>query len=301
MTVTTAPAAPGRAGVGPAGPARAHPDATGAARAAGLVEPPVRRRRERPRWAATTLRALGPVALLLAWYAASATGLLRPSLLASPGQVLGAVGELWGNGQLPDALTTSLTRSALGLACGLAAGLVLGVTTGLTRLGDELVDSTVQVLRTVPFLALVPLFMVWFGITESAKIILIAVATTFPMYVNAASGVRTVDPKTVEAMRSFGMGRWRLVREVVLPGALPALLVGLRLSMTLSVIALIAAEEINSTAGIGYLMTQAQNYARTDILALCIIIYGLLGLAADAAVRALEWLLMPWRRAGRTR
>ncbi|MEH1014774.1 ABC transporter permease [Micromonospora sp. CPCC 206060] len=297
MSVATAPVQPSRSEP----PAPAHPDATRAARAAGLIAPPVRYRPGRPRWVTTALRTLGPVTLLLLWYVSSATGLLRPALLASPGQVVGAVGELWGNGQLPDALTTSLTRSALGLACGLTAGLVLGVTTGLSRLGDELVDSTMQVLRTVPFLALVPLFMVWFGITESAKIILIAVATTFPMYVNAASGVRTVDPKTIEAMQSFGMGRWRLIREVVLPGALPALLVGLRLSMTLSVIALIAAEEINATAGIGHLMTQAQNYARTDILALCIIIYGLLGLIADALVRALEWSLMPWRRTGRRR
>lgn len=206
-----------------------------------------------------------------------------------------AVGELWGNGQLPDALTTSLTRSGLGLLIGLAAGLTLGITTGFTRLGDELLDSSLQTLRTIPFLSLVPLFMVWFGINETAKILLIAVATTFPMYVSTSSGVRNTDPKLVEAMRSFGMGRLALVREVVLPGALPSLLAGLRLSMTLSVIALIAAEEINATAGIGYLMSQAQSYARTDILAVCILVYGLLGLTADILVRLLERLLMPWR------
>lgn len=137
--------------------------------------------------------------------------------------------------------------------------------------------------------------MVWFGINETAKILLIAVATTFPMYVSTSSGVRNTDPKLIEAMRSFGMGRLAIVREVVLPGALPSLLAGLRLSMTLSVIALIAAEEINATAGIGYLMSQAQSYARTDILAVCILVYGLLGLAADIVVRLLERVLMPWR------
>ncbi|MFD3975810.1 ABC transporter permease [Streptomyces cyaneofuscatus] len=261
----------------------------------GLVTPRPQLRKPRSRPYALTVRALGPFVLLGLWWAASATGLLTPDVLASPAEVLKAVGELWGNGQLPDALTTSLTRSGLGLLIGLAAGLTLGITTGFTRLGDELLDSSLQTLRTIPFLSLVPLFMVWFGINETAKILLIAVATTFPMYVSASSGVRNTDPKLVEAMRSFGMSRLAIVREVVLPGALPSLLAGLRLSMTLSVIALIAAEEINATAGIGYLMSQAQSYARTDILAVCILVYGLLGLTADVLVRLLERFVMPWR------
>ncbi|MEU1469221.1 ABC transporter permease [Streptomyces sp. NPDC005761] len=261
----------------------------------GLVRPRPRVSRARSRGYALTVRTIGPLALLLLWWAASATGALTPDVLASPGEVLRAARELWGNGQLPDALTTSLTRSGLGLLIGLAAGLTLGITTGFTRLGDELLDSSLQTLRTIPFLSLVPLFMVWFGINETAKILLIAVATTFPMYVSTSSGVRNTDPKLIEAMRSFGMGRLALVREVVLPGALPSLLAGLRLSMTLSVIALIAAEEINATAGIGYLMSQAQSYARTDILAVCILVYGLLGLTADILVRLLERVLMPWR------
>ncbi|MFK0225383.1 ABC transporter permease [Streptomyces sp. NPDC090303] len=258
--------------------------------------PPARRARSRTH--AVTVRALGPFALLALWWVSSATGLLTPDVLASPAQVADAVGELWGNGQLPDALATSLTRSGLGLVIGLTAGLVLGITTGFTRLGDELLDSSLQTLRTIPFLSLVPLFMVWFGINETAKILLIAVATTFPMYVSTTGGVRTTDRKLVEAMRSFGLGRLAIVRQVVLPGALPSLLAGLRLSMTLSVIALIAAEEINATAGIGYLMSQAQSYARTDILAVCILVYGLLGLTADVLVRGLERILMPWRTAG---
>ncbi|GAB2895214.1 ABC transporter permease [Streptomyces mayteni] len=264
-----------------------------------LVTPHADVRRPRPRWYAATVRAVGPLVLLALWWAASATGVLTQDVLASPGAVAGAIGELWGDGQLPEALTTSLTRSGGGLLIGVTAGLSLGVLTGFTRLGDELLDSSLQILRTIPFLALVPLFMVWFGINETAKILLIAVATTFPMYVSTTSGVRGIDPGLVEAMRSFGMGRFAIVREVVLPGALPSLLAGLRLSMTLSVIALIAAEEINATAGIGYLMVQAGNFARTDILAVCILVYGLLGLLADVIVRVLERLLMPWRRAGR--
>ncbi|WP_405015019.1 ABC transporter permease [Kitasatospora sp. NBC_01539] len=266
-----------------------------ALRGSGLVEPRPHLPAHRPRLLALGLRVLGPLGLLAAWQVASATGVLTPDILASPGQVVQAVGELWGNGQLPAALATSLTRAGLGLLIGASAGLVLGVVTGFFRLGEELLDSAVQVLRTVPFLALVPLFMVWFGITETAKVALIGVATSFPMYVSTSGGVRNTDRKLVEAMRSFGLGRWAVVREVVLPGALPALLSGLRLSMTLSVIALIAAEEINSTEGIGYLMAQAQNFSRTDVLAVCILVYGLLGLLADGVVRGLERLLMPWR------
>ncbi|MFD5437080.1 ABC transporter permease [Kitasatospora sp. NPDC127067] len=272
------------------------PEDTRAALESGLVAPQSRQPRPRPRALAATLRTIGPLALLGGWALASATGALTQDVLASPAQVAQAVGELWGNGQLTDALSVSLTRAGLGLFFGATTGLVLGVVTGFTRLGEELLDSAIQVLRTVPFLALVPLFMVWFGITETAKVALIGVATSFPMYVSASGGVRSTDRKLVEAMRSFGLGRWAIVRTVVLPGALPSLLSGLRLSMTLSVIALIAAEEINSTEGIGYLMAQAQNYSRTDVLAVCILIYGLLGLAADGVVRILERVLMPWRQ-----
>ncbi|MGA5702416.1 ABC transporter permease [Peterkaempfera bronchialis] len=268
----------------------------------GLVPPlPPRRHAAARGRLAAALRAVGPLALLAGWWTASATGVLTPDVLASPPDVVRAVGELWGNGQLADALRVSLTRSGLGLLLGAGTGLLLGIVTGLSRLGDQLLDSAVQVLRTLPFLALAPLFMVWFGIDEASKVILIAVATTFPMYVNTASGVRTTDPRLLEAMRTFGLHGIALVRQVVVPAALPSVLAGLRLSMTLSVIALVAAEEINSTAGIGYLMAQAQNYARTDILALCVIIYGVLGLAADGIVRTLERLLAPWRRAGAAR
>ncbi|WP_409179555.1 ABC transporter permease [Amycolatopsis sp. VS8301801F10] len=266
---------------------------------AGLVTPDAPATRTRRRGLRLALRVVGPLVLLLAWVTGSATGLLSPTLLASPGQVLAAVGELWTSGQLGDALEVSLARAGAGLAIGVLVGLSLGVLTGFSRLGEELLDSSVQLLRTVPFLSLVPLFMVWFGIGETARVVLIAVATSFPMYVSTSGGVRNADRGLLEAMRTFGMGRLALVREVVLPGALPSLLSGLRLSMTLSVIALIAAEEINSTAGIGYLMSTAQEYSRTDVLTVCILIYAVIGLLADGAVRLLERLVMPWRTVGR--
>ena len=242
-----------------------------------------------------TLRVAGPLVLVGAWWTASAAGALNPAVLSSPEQVAKSAWQLWQSGQLQSAIGVSLYRAAAGLAIGVATGLVLGVITGFWRLGEELLDSPLQILRALPFLSLVPLFMVWFGIGDEARIILIAVATTFPMYVSTAGGVRAVDPKLVEAMRSFGLRGWALVREVVLPGALPSLLSGFRLSMTLSVIALIAAEEINTTSGIGYLMNQAETFSRTDILTVCVLLYGLLGLGADLISRGTERVLMPWR------
>jgi sulfonate transport system permease protein len=274
---------------------------TGVASYPGLVTPRPQLARPRRPSVSITLRVAGPIALLAAWWAASASGALNPAVLASPQQVASAAWQLWQSGQLQSAVGVSVLRAATGLVFGVSAGLVLGVITGFSRLGEELLDSPLQLLRALPFLSLVPLFMVWFGIGEEARVILIAVATSFPMYVSTAGGVRAVDPRLVEAMRSFGLSRWALVREVVLPAAMPSLLSGLRLSMTLSVIALIAAEEINTTNGIGFLMAQAQTYSRTDILTVCVLLYGLLGLCVDLIVRGAERLLMPWRPAGARR
>jgi sulfonate transport system permease protein len=274
---------------------------TGVASYPGLVTPRPQLARPRRPSVSITLRVAGPIALLVAWWAASASGALNPAVLASPQQVASAAWQLWRSGQLQSAVGVSVLRAATGLVFGVSAGLVLGVITGFSRLGEELLDSPLQLLRALPFLSLVPLFMVWFGIGEEARVILIAVATSFPMYVSTAGGVRAVDPRLVEAMRTFGLSRWALVREVVLPAAMPSLLSGLRLSMTLSVIALIAAEEINTTNGIGFLMAQAQTYSRTDILTVCVLLYGLLGLCVDLIVRGAERLLMPWRPAGARR
>ena len=274
---------------------------TGVASYPGLVTPRPQLARPRRPSVSITLRVAGPIALLAAWWAASASGTLNPAVLASPQQVASAAWQLWRSGQLQSAVGVSVLRAATGLVFGVSAGLVLGVITGFSRLGEELLDSPLQLLRALPFLSLVPLFMVWFGIGEEARVILIAVATSFPMYVSTAGGVRAVDPRLVEAMRTFGLSRWALVREVVLPAAMPSLLSGLRLSMTLSVIALIAAEEINTTNGIGFLMAQAQTYSRTDILTVCVLLYGLLGLCVDLIVRGAERLLMPWRPAGARR
>jgi len=271
-----------------------------------LITPLVKAQRPRSRWKTVLGRAGGPLIILAVWWAATASGLLTPDLLASPAGMAAAAGELWANGQLPDAIGVSLARAGSGLAIGVTIGLLLGLIAGSTRSGDLVLDSAMQTLRALPFLSLVPLFMVWFGIGETARVALIAVATAFPMYVSASGSVRAVDPKLLEAASVFGLSRWATARQVILPGALPGLFSGLRLSATLSVIALIAAEEINSLAGLGYLMSQALNYSRTDILTMCILIYGVIGITIDTLIRFAEKVTTPWadrnraqRRAGR--
>jgi len=261
---------------------------------AGLVRLAPTPSRERSRLASLSLRTLGPVLLFVFWWIGSSTGFLVREL-SSPSRFVDTFQDLYEHQQLVHQVTTSLTRALTGAAIGATIGLVLGAIAGLWRMGEELLDSSLQMLRTIPFLALVPLFIVWMGIGETPKIVLIALATVFPMYLNTYNGVRSVDRKVLEAMRSFGVTGWRLVRDVVFPLALPSILTGLRFALGVSVLALIAAEQINSSAGLGYLMIQAQQYLQADVLVVCIVIYAALGLLADILVRVAERFLMPWR------
>lgn len=240
-------------------------------------------------------RIAAPVAIVAAWWTSASLGWIDPSVLPSPKAVSEAFVVLWSQDNLAWQLGVSLVRALSGAAIGITAGLVLGAAAGLWRFGEELYDPILQMLRTIPFLALVPLFIVWFGIGELPKLLLIALATCFPMYLNVYAGVRNVDVKIVEAMRSFGLNGLRLVWEVILPLALPSLFTGLRYALGVSVLVLIAAEQINTSAGLGYLLNNAQLYQQVDVILICIAIYALLGLAADLGVRALERLFMPWR------
>lgn len=240
-------------------------------------------------------RAIGPLLLVAAWAISTSAGLIPPSILPSPAVLGTTIAQLWTEQDLLHQIGVSLTRAVVGGAFGVVLGLVLGVTAGLFRLGEELFDALMQMLRTIPFLALVPLFIVWFGIDETPKLFLIALATTFPMYLNTYAGVRNVDRKVIEAARAFGLQGPRLIREVVLPLALPSILTGLRFALGISVLVLIAAEQINTSSGLGYLLNTAQLYQQVDVILICIAIYAVLGLSGDLVVRVLEKLLMPWR------
>ncbi len=259
-----------------------------------LVTPKVLRSRSRTRSRSLGLRVLSPLLLLLLWWALARANWLPAGSLPTPYTVVKTFGTLFSHdlwGQIGD----SLSLAGFGLSIGVTLGFSLGLMSGLSRIGEELFDAPLQMLRTVPFLALIPLFVVWMGIGELPKVALISLATTFPMYINTAAAMRNVDRKVVEAARSYGLHGIRLVREVIFPLSLPGLLTGLRFSLGLSVLALVGAETIASNGGIGYLINQAEQFQQTSIVFCGVIIYAALGLSADLLVRVIEKLALPWR------
>jgi sulfonate transport system permease protein len=240
-------------------------------------------------------RFLSPLVIVLLWQAASMAGLIAPRTLAAPTTIIATTWELLLSGELPHHLLVSLARVALGLAIGVSTGVALALVAGLSRRGEDIVDAPMQMLRTLPFLALVPLFILWFGIGETPKIALVALGSAFPVYLTLFSGIRGVDPKLAEAGRVFGLDRRGLVRHVILPGALPSGLVGLRYALGSAWLSLVIAEQINATAGIGFLINDARDFLRTDVIVVGLLVYALLGLGADALVRAFERRALAWR------
>ncbi len=222
-------------------------------------------------------------------------GLLPKEVLAGPATVVTSAAKLWASGELPDAIAISLRRTLLGLLIGGSIGTALAIVSGLLRLGEDLIDSSVQMLRTVPNVALIPLLIIWFGIGEQPKVALIALATAFPLYLNVYAGIRNADQTLVEAGRTLGLSRLALIRHVILPSALPNALVGLRYALGVSWLALVFGEQINATAGVGYLMNTAREMFQTDVIVVCLVVYALLGLAVDLVVRTLERVLLAWR------
>ena len=240
-------------------------------------------------------RWISPLVLIALWELGSRTGVIPAHVLAAPSSVIQTAWQMLASGELPSNMLVSLGRAAAGLAIGVGAGSALAVAAGLTRAGEAAVDPPIQMLRTLPSLALTPLFIVWFGIGETPKIALIALGTTFPVYLNLYSGIRGVDPKLIEAAKSFGLQGWSLIAHVILPGALPSFLLGLRFALAGSWLILVVAEQINAQAGLGYLINNARDFLRTDIIVVCLVIYALLGLGADGLVRAIEQRALAWR------
>ena len=255
--------------------------------------------RDAARWRLPDLRRarrfLSPLALVLLWQAGSMAGIIPARTLAAPSTILVTAWGLLATGELEHHLLVSLGRVLIGLGIGITVGTVFAVVAGLSRRGEEVVDAPMQMLRTLPFLALVPLFILWFGIGETPKIALVALGTTFPIYLNLFSGIRGVDPKLVEAGRVFGLDRRGLVRHVILPGALPSALVGLRYSLGVAWLSLVVAEQINADAGIGYMISDARDFLRTDVIVVGLLVYAVLGLVADALVRIVERRALAWR------
>ncbi|MEU3241594.1 MULTISPECIES: ABC transporter permease [unclassified Streptomyces] len=292
MTISHAP--PGPSGTGFPGTSAASEHTVRPPEPPELVPiVPVSARRARvPRW---LRRTSGPLLLLALWQLLGVTGVLTPDVLAPPGTIARVGAGLVADGSLPNAMGVSLQRVAAGLLTGVVIGTGLALVSGLFRVGEDLVDASVQMLRTVPFVGLIPLFIIWFGIGEAPKIAIITLGVSFPLYLNVYAGIRGVDSRLIEAGESLGLSRWGLVRHVVLPGALPGAMTGLRYSLGIAWLALVFAEQINADAGIGFLMVQARDFLRTDVIVVCLIVYAFLGLLADFIVRSLERLLLQWR------
>jgi sulfonate transport system permease protein len=240
---------------------------------------------------------LAPAGLLLLWQALSMGGVLATQILPAPSDVLAAAWRLSWSGELFHHISVSTERALAGLAVGGGIGLVLGFLNGLSPFSARLSDTTLQMLRNVPHLALMPLVILWFGIDESAKLFLVALGVFFPIYLNTFHGVRTIDAGLVEMGRAYGLSGWSFFRQMILPGAMPSILVGLRYALGIMWLTLIVAETISSNSGIGYMTMDAREFLQTDVVVLGIVIYALLGKLADSVTLALERRWLAWHPA----
>ncbi|WP_244830917.1 aliphatic sulfonate ABC transporter permease SsuC [Caballeronia sp. TF1N1] len=244
---------------------------------------------------------LVPLLILVAWEAAARTGGLSSRVLPEPLAVVKAAwalilsGDMWAN------VKVSAWRALAGFAMGGATGFVLGLATGLFKPAEVALDSTVQMIRNIPALAMIPLLILWFGIGEEAKLVLVALGVFFPIYVNTYHGIRSVDRDLIEMARSYGLSGMALYRHVILPGALPSILVGVRFAFGLMWVMLIVAETISAQSGIGYMTMNAREFLQTDVVLVGILLYALLGKLADMAARAIERVTLRWHPAYQTK
>jgi sulfonate transport system permease protein len=238
-----------------------------------------------------------PLGIVVAWQALSVVGLIPGRVLPAPSDVVAAGWKLLQSGELLRNIWVSFLRAIVGFAIGGGIGFAFGLANGLSRGSERVFDSTLQMVRNIPHLALIPLVILWFGIDEEAKLFLVALGVFFPIYINTQHGIRTVDPQLVEMGRTYGMSATTLFWRVILPGALPSIFVGLRYALGIMWLTLIVAETISASSGIGYMAMQAREFLLVDIVVLSILIYALLGKLADSTARLLERLCLAWHPA----
>lgn len=239
--------------------------------------------------------------ILIGWQLVSTSGLISQQKLPPPTSVWHTALTLITTnspayGTLQDAMLVSLQRMAIGFALGGAFGLVVGVIAGLHRLGENALDPPMQILKAIPIFGLIPVFIVWFGIGQLPKVLLIALAASIPLYLNTFAGIRNVDARLVEAGQSLGLSRSEMLRHIILPGAMPQILVALRQSLTIAWLALVVAEQIGANAGLGFIINQGQAFLNNGVIFVALAVYAILGLLLDALVRLLERRALAWRR-----
>jgi sulfonate transport system permease protein len=243
------------------------------------------------------LRWVVPVGVILVWQGVVSFGLLSTRILPAPSEVVEAGVRLLRSGELARNMWVSFWRAMVGFAIGGGIGFAFGLANGLSKRCDDIFDSTLQMVRNIPHLALIPLVILWFGIDETAKIFLVALGVFFPIYINTQHGIRSVDPQLIEMGKTYGMTPTELFWRVLLPGALPSIFVGLRFGLGIMWLTLIVAETIAASSGIGYMAMQAREFLLLDVVVLSIVIYALLGKVADTAARILERICLSWHPA----
>ena len=238
-----------------------------------------------------------PLLIVLIWQVACTTGYVSSRVLPAPSEVAQAGWKLLLSGELERNIWVSFWRAAVGFVIGGGIGFAFGLMNGISPFSDKLTDTTLQMLRNIPHLAMIPLVILWFGIDESAKLFLVALGVFFPIYLNTLHGIRTVDPQLIEMGRIYGMSDGELFRRVIFPGALPSIFVGVRFGLGIMWLTLIVAETIAASSGLGYMAMQAREFMLIDVVVLSIVIYALLGKLADSASRVLERLTLSWHPA----
>jgi len=237
---------------------------------------------------------LAPVTLVIVWELLAHAGWLSPQVLPAPNKIVRTAIKLAATGGLLNDLGISLLRAAAGFVIGASIGFTLGILVGFSRVAEAAIDRSVQMIRAIPFLAMLPLVIVWLGVGEAEKIFLVALGVTFPIYINTTLGIRQVDPKLIELGRIQGLNSLQLIWRIIFPGALPSILTGVRYALATAWLALVVAETIGAQSGIGFLAMDAREFLRTDVIVLTIVIYALIGVAADAIARWLERTLLVW-------
>ncbi|MGG3799949.1 aliphatic sulfonate ABC transporter permease SsuC [Metabacillus fastidiosus] len=235
-----------------------------------------------------------PVLLLICWFLLSRYGLLSNKILPAPTDVLLAFGELVSSGELFGHLFISFQRAIIGFLIGGSIGLLLGLTNGLFPIAERFLDTTIQMVRNIPHLAMIPLVVLWFGIGEEAKVFLVAIGVLFPIYVNTVHGLRSIDQGLMEMGKVYGLSPGRLFWQIILPGAFPSILVGVRYALGIMWLTLIVSETIAADAGIGFMAMNAREFMQTDVVLLSILLYALFGKLADSMARWLERKFLKW-------
>jgi sulfonate transport system permease protein len=285
--------APPLGGVRPGEPEPEAPTAVVATTTTGAPQPRRRLRLGGWRW-------VSPLVLLGLWQLTHVFNLIDPNKLPPPSLVATTAYNLVVHptpafGSLQHALLISTERFAIGFGVGASVAVLLALTAALSRIGDAAIDPLMQMVRMLPLFGLIPVFIVWFGIGEAPKIILIALGAAIPLYLNAFGGIRNVDAKLGELAQVLHLNRRELITQIVLPGALPQILVGLRQSLGVAWLALVVAEQVNANAGLGFMISQATQFLRNDVIFVALLVYCILGLLTDWLVRIVERRALRWR------